>query len=103
MLATATASFATVSDSWKKGIDLVTDLTKADVIDLSAVDADSGNAGDQAFHLVGAFSHHAGELVVSYDASSGLTLVQGDVDGNGKADLIISVAGDLHGFTNFVL
>ena len=70
---------------------------------LAAIDADTGAAGDQAFHLVGAFSGAAGELVVVYNAASGRTLIQGDVDGDGQADLSIAVQGDHHDFTNFAL
>lgn len=95
--------FRTVSESAAGASDLITDLQAGDVISLAAIDADTGAAGDQAFHLVGAFSGAAGELVVVYNAASGRTVIQGDVDGDGQADLSIAVRGDHHDFTNFAL
>ena len=66
-----------------------TNFNKAegDRLDLSAVDADAATAGDQAFHLVGAFTRHGGEMTLIYSASSNLTLLSLDVDGDGKPDL----------------
>lgn len=84
--------------------DLITDLQdQHDHIDLSAIDADAGADGDQAFVLVGSFGGHAGELTLSYDAGADLTTIAGDVDGDGLADLVIHVSGDHAGFTGFVL
>lgn len=45
--------------------DLITDVEPDDVIDLSQIDAGTTRKNEQAFHLVGSFVHHAGELVVS--------------------------------------
>jgi serralysin len=95
--------FTKLSDSTAASSDLITDLTDADQIDLHLLDADTGTGGDQAFHLVGAFGGHAGELTVAYDSGADLTTVSGDVDGDGVADLVITIAGDSSGFTNFVL
>ncbi len=77
-------------------VDVVNDLTKAqgDRIDLSAIDADSITAGDQAFHLVGNFSHHAAEMILSF--SGGITLLSLDVDGDGSADYRMKITGDVH-------
>ena len=62
-----------------------------DQIDLSAIDAKPGH-GNQAFTFVdGArFHHHKGELHV-LDKGSGIFFVEGDIDGNGKADFQIEV------------
>jgi len=95
--------FVKATDSDATGADLITDLTNADQIDLHGVDADATTAGNQAFVLVGAFGGHARELVVSYDAGTGLTTIAGDTDGDGTADLVITASGDHHDFTNFVL
>jgi Ca2+-binding RTX toxin-like protein len=78
----------TVADS-----DTVKDWNAGDKIDLSAVDANSGMAGDQAFSFIGAaaFSGVAGQLQVTAGAMN--TFVKGDVDGNGTADFMITVAG----------
>jgi Ca2+-binding RTX toxin-like protein len=87
------------------GYDLVTDLSKnADWLDLRAIDAKSTVAGDDAFILIGAsdFTGVAGQLQVKYGGET--TMVQGDTDGDGVADLILFVlAGDQTGFDNFML
>lgn len=65
-----------------------------DVIDLGAIDADTKTAGDQAFHLIGAdtpFTHAAGELRWVHTPTD--TIIQGDVNGDGKADFSIDVVG----------
>lgn len=87
--------------SW--GLDLITDLSDEDTIDLSRIDADIATDGDQAFHLVGHFTHQAGELTIAYDAASDLTAISGDVNGDGAADLQITASGDHADFTSFVL
>ena len=48
-------------------------------------------AGDQAFNFIGssAFSHTAGELRAYQSGSD--WFVEGDVDGDGNADLVIQV------------
>lgn len=78
--------------------DVINDLSKAqgDKLDLSAIDADSATAGDQAFSLVGAFGKHAGEMTLTYVALSNTTLLQLDTDGDGKADYQMKIAGDVH-------
>jgi Ca2+-binding RTX toxin-like protein len=77
-------------------VDTVNDLIAAqgDRLDLSAIDADSNAAGDQAFTLVGNFSHHAGEMTLSF--SAGITLLTLDVDGDGSADYRMKISGDVH-------
>ena len=81
--------FLALSDSAPVGQgDLITDFSHSggDVIDLFGVDASAGVAGDQAFTFIGsgAFTGQAGQL---HQVRSGtMTLVEGDVDGNGTAD-----------------
>lgn len=60
--------------------------TPDDVIDVSAIDADVNTTGDQAFHTVSAFTHHAGEVTWSYVAANNAVLVQFDVNGDAEAD-----------------
>jgi serralysin len=63
-----------------------------DLIDLGAIDADTGQAGDQAFFLGGgAFTGAAGELI-QFD-SGGNTVIEGDVDGDGEADFGLELTG----------
>ena len=61
---------------------------------MGKVQLNTGVAGDQAFVRVAEFGGHAGELLVTYDSVAGRTLVQGDVDGDGAADLDIAVTGN---------
>ena len=96
--------YSALADSRTGTVDRITDLSKSDRIDLSAIDADKTLAGDQAFHLItGAFTQQAGELRLSYDKASRQTTLQGDVNGDGVADLIILISGDRHDFSNFLL
>lgn len=68
-----------------------------DVINLSAVDCDgSVFNGDQAFTLVAAFTGVKGQATVKYFADGNYTLINGDIDGNGKAELQIEVNGVLN-------
>ena len=62
-----------------------------DDIDLRTIDAKTGVAGNQAFHFIGkqGFHHHKGEL--HYVKSGGNVIVQGDVNGDAKADFEILV------------
>ena len=86
------------------GRDRITDFVGGvDIINLAAIDAESGG-GNQAFHWIGtsAFSGAKGEL--RYDQSGNTTYVQGDVNGDGKADFRIDLAGKLTlDGTDFVL
>lgn len=61
-----------------------------DRVDLWGIDAKKGH-GNQAFHWIGAhkFHHKAGELHVLNKGA--FFLVEGDIDGNGKADFQIEV------------
>jgi Ca2+-binding RTX toxin-like protein len=75
------------------GRDTIADWSSQDRIDLSAIDADPGVDGDQAFAFIGAaaFSNHAGQVRV--EVVDGLAIVTGDVNGDGTADFAIALAG----------
>ncbi len=77
-------------------VDRVLDLNFAqgDVIDLSAIDADSVTAGDQAFSIVGKLTGTAGQATLTYAAGSNLTTLNVDLDGDGVADYRIILTGD---------
>jgi hypothetical protein len=79
------------------------DRSEDDVIDLRAIDAQKGG-GNQKFHFIGkqGFHDEAGELHIVRKA--GFVLVEGDINGDGKADLQILVAntGNL-GVGDFIL
>jgi serralysin len=96
--------YLSVKDSTAAHADTIAGLVGNDHIDLSAIDADVSTKGvNDAFTLVSSFDGHAGELVVSYDSGADRTLVQGDVDGDGAADLVIYITGDQTAFTGYVL
>jgi Ca2+-binding RTX toxin-like protein len=75
--------------------DSIGDFSRAqqDRIDLRAIDAEAGTAGDQNFVFVGAsaFSGAAGELRVGTSETG--RYVEGDVDGDKVADFFIQVSG----------
>jgi hypothetical protein len=83
--------------------DLIRDLTDADIINLELIDANAALDGDQRFRLVDSFTSHAGQAVIAFDADRGRTLLQLDVDGDGRADMRVSIAGDHGDFVHFVL
>jgi Ca2+-binding RTX toxin-like protein len=92
-----TFAFAYLPDIGKANHDVIHDFSEAqlDIIDLSLIDAKTNKAGNQAFHFIGddAFSGKAGELRYANH------LLQGDVNGDGKADFNIGVnVAHLHGF-----
>jgi Ca2+-binding RTX toxin-like protein len=81
----------------------ITDLTNADRIDISNIDANVQKLNDQAFKLVNHFTGHAGQAVLSFDAETGKTSLQLDTNGDRVADHVVLIDGDHHDFTNFVL
>ncbi len=87
--------FTSLADSTASARDVISDFSIADRdrISLSDIDANSKTGGDQKFAFIGtaAFSGVAGQL--HYEHSGGNTLVTGDVNGDGVADLVIQVAG----------
>lgn len=90
-------------NSSKRAADTIADLDSSDLIDLQAIDADTTTAGNQAFHLVDRLDGHAGELSLTFSAKTNVTKLSADVNGDGKADLLILLAGDHHDFTGLVL
>jgi VCBS repeat-containing protein len=76
--------------------DQILDFSQAsgDRIDLTAIDANSTVAGDQAFTFVSVFSFQAGEATLIYDAGVGQTILRLDIDGDGKADYQLRLDGD---------
>lgn len=95
--------FTALADSRTDGMDLLADLRGDDVIDLSQIDADATQAGDQAFVLVDDFSGTAGEARFFHYGVTGRTYLSLDVDGDGAADARIAIEGDRAEFDNFVL
>lgn len=83
--------FRAIGESTAGAMDHIMDFNTGDHIDLSAIDASTTNAGNDAFAFIGeaAFNHVAGELRVVGAGSD--WIVEGDVDGDGIADISIAV------------
>jgi Ca2+-binding RTX toxin-like protein len=86
--------YTSFADSALAAMDLITDLGAKDRIDLSALDADAGVAGDQTFVQVAAFTGAAGQLRLTYEAGAQQTTLAVDVNGDGLADFALLIAGE---------
>ncbi|MGF6232292.1 Ca2+-binding RTX toxin-like protein [Inquilinus ginsengisoli] len=77
--------------------DRITDFSHAqgDKIDLSAIDADTGSAGDQAFSFIGPalYTGVAGQL--RYHSNGTITTIAGDINGDGTSDFHIQLTGSI--------
>jgi Ca2+-binding RTX toxin-like protein len=86
--------FTVVGDSPNASRDHITDFQDgSDRIDLSAIDARSGTAGNQAFTFLGtsAFTGTAGQL--HYSHVGGNTVVSADINGDAVADFAVQLNG----------
>ena len=87
--------FTKLSDSTvaASGRDTILDFARAqgEKVDLSAIDANTALAGNQAFKFIGsaAYSNKAGEL--RYGISGDQTIISGDVNGDGVTDFKIAL------------
>jgi len=88
---------------FRGGLDVIADLEAGDVIDLSGLDAVSGQGGDQAFALVVAFDGTAGQAMLDYVPGVDVTLLRLDVDGDANTDFTVAILGDHEDFVGFVL
>jgi Ca2+-binding RTX toxin-like protein len=82
--------------------DTILGFEPGDRVDLTAIDANLGAAGDQSFTLVSAATFTAaGQLAVTYEtrADGDFTVVQGNTGGNTDADFTIEIEGH-HNMTN---
>jgi serralysin len=83
------------------GTDKIADFGNgADTINLADIDANAGVAGNQAFVLAAAFTHTAGQAVLSH--SAGATTLMLDVNGDGVSDLNILMTGNVTSTTGWV-
>jgi Ca2+-binding RTX toxin-like protein len=95
--------YFSLSDSTVEAPDLIKGLQAIDRVTLASIDANVNVDGDQRFSLVSAFTHTAGEAVITFDSGENTTLLELDVNGDGMADGAIAMAGDQTDFTNFAL
>jgi Ca2+-binding RTX toxin-like protein len=93
-------AYSSIGDSVAGAADRIVDFTHAatpglphDILDLSAIDADVGLGGDQAFHF-GATAGHAGDIVLSYDSVANQTTMSLYVDADAVADGVILFDGN---------
>ena len=75
--------------------DTIVTFEPGDRIDLTAIDADTGTAGDQSFTLVNGAPTAAGQLGVTLEsrADGDFTVIQGNIDGSADAEFTIEIAG----------
>ena len=88
------------SGATEKTSDFIGDFASGDLIDLSLIDAGKKAPGDQAFDFIGTnvnFTKVAGQLRSVWTADS--QIVQGDVNGDGKADFSIRLYDENHVIT----
>lgn len=73
--------------------DVILDFTSDEFIDLFSIDAKTGIAGNQTFKFIGARPFHEKKGELHFLKKAGYLLVEGDVNGDGKADFQIQVHG----------
>ena len=93
--------FSSTADSPNNARDTIADFASNDVLQLTAIDANTARAGNQAFTIVDKLDGHAGQLSLFSNASG--TTVFGDTDGDGAADIAIVLSGYLKFQTDDVL
>ena len=82
---------------------MITDFGNAEVdhdnIDLHSIDAKKHASANDAFKFIGTqhFHHKEGELRFTVDAAHNRTIIQGDVNGDAKADIEIELTGKFSG------
>jgi len=92
--------FATTAEAGNGATrDVITDVegtgvAGGDVIDVSAIDANTAAAGNQAFTFLGTAAFTApGQLRYFQDTINNLTIIEGNVTGPTGADFQIALAG----------
>lgn len=75
--------------------DTILTFEAGDRVDLTAIDANLGAAGDQSFALVSGAFTAAGQLAVTFEtrADGDYTVVQGNTDGDADAEFAIEISG----------
>jgi Ca2+-binding RTX toxin-like protein len=90
---------STLSESTQAASDRVTDFDPTlDLIDVSAIDANTALSGNQAFAWAAAFTGVRGQAVLSYDAGSNTTSFLLDQNGDAVADFRMLITGEVDRF-----
>ncbi|MBO9559091.1 MAG: M10 family metallopeptidase C-terminal domain-containing protein [Caulobacter sp.] len=89
--------YMSVSESSSGQGDRIWDFSLAenDRIDLSAIDANTSTAQDDAFILVAALTGQAGQAALAYDQAHDTTSLVLDINGDGLADFMLTINGQL--------
>lgn len=91
------------AEGGRGGFCLIEDIENQDVIDVSAIDADLAQDGDQAFRIVKHFHGRAGEATFTLVEGGHYTMLELDIDGDGATDMSIATIGQHLDFAHFVL
>ena len=93
--------FSALADSAPGTQDFVTDFAHGtDIIDLSALDANTSASGNQAFAFGGQNENVVGNSVTWFE-NGGNTIIRADVNGNTAADFMITLTGTNHNLSAF--
>jgi Ca2+-binding RTX toxin-like protein len=89
--------FRRVSDSTQAAHDTIVDFSRKehDIIDLSGIDANGRVAGHKHFAFIGEQAFHGVRGELRFETNGQTTFVQGDVDGDGKAEFVMALHGDI--------
>jgi Ca2+-binding RTX toxin-like protein len=91
-----TFKFESIADSRKGATrDVILDFsqTENDTIDLSTIDAKKGVNGNQKFKWIGKSGFHDAKGELHYKLQGDHLLVEGDINGDGRADFQIELSG----------
>ncbi len=96
--------FTTLQDSSVAAPDLITDFEVGDMLDFSAIDANTGPGagGNQAFHIGGG-GGHAGDVLATYDSATDITTVNLYVNNDATVDGTLLLTGDHHDLNSWDL
>ena len=97
--------FTSITESAVFDWDQIYDFSagEGDLIDLSAIDANTATGGDQAFTFVSSFTAQAGQAVLTFGAGTNTTRLDLDQNGDGAADFQLVINGNVGTGAHWVL
>lgn len=87
-------AYFSINESKVRLADTIIGWSAGDLLDVSAIDADTSAEGRQAFHF-GTTAARAGDIVVRYDPIDDVTMVDFYVNGDKHIDMTINLVGNL--------